>query len=77
MEDSQYLLLTTCPSLAFISLHDSAGSSGMEPRGTEETNKTFKQNKTHRTSTISMSHLILSVYLYSWVVGNNICLDQE
>ena len=49
MEDSQYLPLTTCPSLAFISLHDSAGSSGMEPRGTEETKK-IQQNKTHRTS---------------------------
>ena len=32
--DSQYLPLTACPSLALISLHVSAGSSGMEPRAT-------------------------------------------
>jgi len=32
--DSQYLPLTAFPSLAFISLHVSAGSSVMEPRGT-------------------------------------------
>ena len=36
--DSQYLPLTACPSLALISLHVSAGSSGMEPRGTGKKN---------------------------------------
>ena len=34
--DSQYLPLTACPSLALISLHVSAGSSGMEPRATRK-----------------------------------------
>ena len=35
IESNQYLPLTACPpSLALISLHVSAGSSGMEPRGT-------------------------------------------
>ena len=41
--DSQYLPLTACPSLALISLHVSAGSSGMEPRGTgtKQSGETF------------------------------------
>jgi len=35
IKSNQYLPLTAClPSLALISLHVSAGSSGMEPRGT-------------------------------------------
>ena len=34
---NQYLPLTACSSLAITSLQDSAGSSGIEPRGTEET----------------------------------------
>ena len=35
IQSSQYLRLTACPpSLAFISLHESAGRSGMEPSGT-------------------------------------------
>jgi len=37
--DSQNLPLTACPSLALISLHVSAGSSGMEPRGDWKENK--------------------------------------
>ena len=37
MESNQYLPLTACsPSLALISLQDSAGNSGIEPRGTNE-----------------------------------------
>ena len=32
--DNQYFPLTASPSLAFISLHDMAASSGVEPRGT-------------------------------------------
>ena len=34
MVDNQYLALISPPSLALISLHDSAASSGIEPRGT-------------------------------------------
>ena len=34
MVDNQYFPLTGSFSLAFISLHDSAASSGMEPRAT-------------------------------------------
>ena len=37
--DSQYLPLTACPSLTFISLYDSAGSAGMEARGTGKKTK--------------------------------------
>ena len=37
MESNQYLPLTACsPSLALISLQDSAGNSGIEPRGTNK-----------------------------------------
>ena len=34
IEDSQYLPLVASSSLIFISLHDLAASSGMEPSGT-------------------------------------------
>ena len=36
-------LTVSGPSLALISLHDSAGSSGMEPRGTVEQTFLFRQ----------------------------------
>ena len=35
MVENQYFPLTVCPSLLFISSLVSAGSSGIEPRGTE------------------------------------------
>ena len=44
MVDSQYLLLTACPSLALISLQDSAGSSGIEPSGTAEENQLLRRD---------------------------------
>ena len=55
--DSQYLPLTASPSLAFISLHDIAANSGMEPRGAEiETKpKNIKQAKIHNTTDVSES----------------------
>lgn len=41
MESNQNLPLTACsPSLALISLQDSAGNSGIEPRGTNEQTQT-------------------------------------
>ena len=55
--DSQYLPLTASLSLAFISLHDTAANSGMEPRGAEiETKpKKIKQAKIHKTTDVSES----------------------
>jgi len=45
MPENQYLPLTTCPnSLAFISLHVSAGRSGMEARATEKIIKKLLYN---------------------------------
>lgn len=42
IESSQYLPLAACsPSLAFISVHDLAGSSVMEPRGTITQKETY------------------------------------
>ena len=42
MEENQYFLLTACPPLlALISVHVSAGSSGMDPRETENRTAIF------------------------------------
>ena len=51
--DSQYLPLTACPSLAFISLHDSAGSAGMEARGTGKKQVIYLLNCIFKTETIA------------------------
>ena len=77
MDDSQYLPLTACPSLAFISLHDSAASSGMEPRGTGIKkndnliscmfNKFPIGNLNHFTS-ICVSSVIISVWVRNEIV---------
>ena len=55
---SQYFLLTACPSLALISLHVSAGSSEIEPRGTtmKECHKKTKQNNNKKKKHLMAGH---------------------
>ena len=92
IESNQYLPLTACPpSLALISLHVSAGSSGMEPRGTRE------KKSRHDISlfpfiyhwciyifiiiyTFLLQHLLfsyISTCLYSCLLQSNIYPSQE
>ena len=72
MFDSQYLPLTACPSLVFISLHDSAASLGMEPRGTGIKTKrfnlismfrTFAMNNYIQFTSVNVSSEIISVWV--------------
>ena len=49
MESNQYLPLTACsPSLSLISLQDLAGTSGIEPRELERTNKQYRLGQPRR-----------------------------
>ena len=69
--DSQYLPLTVCcPSLAFISLHDSAGSSRMGPWGTTWRTKNRNSVPAETSCFIIMVRILLKacfiVFKYKW-----------